>query len=253
MLKKKIAVAAAVLFVFFIATLSVYASYMSHTVSSREGDTIVIRRDFPLTSDLEEMVRESDVVVVGEYTGFASSWNMARNPYNVQEEDTEHYVEGHLFHFTVSELLKGDVENAEIQVNHRFAEKLRIEDSDAIISDDGRILKEATYVDVKEVMNPDPLYIEPETGKTYILFLKQDPVFKNYYGAIEPFSIQFDHNNVAELQTNIKTIKENDFKQDVRFNGKNFTIQNEMVESVNDTISGANMSEIIQKIKNAEI
>ena len=35
------------------------------------------------------MINEADLVVIGEYEGLDSKWNMARNPSNPSEEDKE--------------------------------------------------------------------------------------------------------------------------------------------------------------------
>ena len=40
------------------------------------------------------MVKEADVVAIGNYDGFDSTWNMARNPQDISQEDQENYVEG---------------------------------------------------------------------------------------------------------------------------------------------------------------
>jgi len=232
-----------------------YATFNSHyskLINKNDGSsTVILSKDFPLTSYLNEMIEEADIIVIGEYTSFDSTWNMARNPDNLMENDSENYVEGHLFNFNISQLLKGSINKETIKVNHRFSETIKIEDSDAIIAPDGTIQKEATYVNVEEVTNKDPLYIEPMIGENYMLFLKKDDVFGTYYGAIEPFSIKFNEDDLAELQTNIETINEDNLMYDIKIKEKTFTIKNEIHETVNDTISGMNIDQIIQKVKNA--
>ncbi|UYX53654.1 hypothetical protein M3Y14_05785 [Bacillus thuringiensis] len=84
------------------------------------GDkTILIAKDFPSTSRLEDMVKEADVVAIGNYDGLDSTWNMARNPQDISQEDQENYVEGHLYNFNVKEVLKGDPLQDRMKINYR--------------------------------------------------------------------------------------------------------------------------------------
>ena len=101
------------------------------------------------------MVKEADVVAIGNYDGFDSTWNMARNPQDISQEDQENYVEGHLYNFNVKEVLKGDPLQGRMKINYRYAEQIEIDDSNS------------------KVVNEDPLYIKPEIGKKYMLFLKK--------------------------------------------------------------------------------
>ncbi|MES9704553.1 cardiolipin synthase, partial [Bacillus toyonensis] len=167
-----------------------YSAYNSHFSNiageDKNAETVILSKDFPATSDLNQMINEADLVVIGEYGGLDSKWNMARNPNNPSEEDKENYVEGHLYNFNISETIKGVNENKQIKINHRFAETVKLEDSNAVVAPDGTVTKQATKVTTKEVQNKDPLYIEPKVNKKYMMFLKKDQLFGNYYGAIEP-------------------------------------------------------------------
>ncbi|TKI99165.1 cardiolipin synthase, partial [Bacillus cereus] len=88
-----------------------YSAFNSHFSPVAEEDknteTVILSKDFPATSDLNQMINEADLVVIGEYEGLDSKWNMARNPSNPSEEDKENYVEGHLYNFNISETIKG--------------------------------------------------------------------------------------------------------------------------------------------------
>jgi len=242
-------VAVLLLLVGFI-TFNIHVSNLSNNDT---GDRLVaISYDFPSTSDLNEMISEADIVVIGEYEGFNSKWNMARNPNNLTEEDRENYVEGHLYNFKISEFIKGETENKIIKVNHRFAETVILEDSNEVIASDGTITKKATKVTTKEVENIDPLFIEPKMDTKYMLFLKQDRVFQNYYGAIEPFAITFDERNLATLQTNIDIIDEDSLSTEVKMGAKTFILKNELHETITDTISGLTLGEIVQRVETFE-
>jgi hypothetical protein len=82
-----------------------------------QGLTVNGGQDYPTTSELEEMVQEADVVLIGEYKDLDHTWNMARDPDDFQKEDTENYVEGHIYNFKVDEILKGESVLESLQVN----------------------------------------------------------------------------------------------------------------------------------------
>ena len=97
---------------------------------SSNSETIVLNKTFKTTNHLSEMVEEADVIVLGEYDGLYSKWNMANSSsHEIQNED----VEGHLFSFHVKEILKGDYVKNEILINHRYSENLVLEESNEII------------------------------------------------------------------------------------------------------------------------
>lgn len=62
-------------------------------------------------------------------------------------------------------------------------------------------------------------------NKKYMMFLKKDQLFGNYYGAIEPFAITFDENNKADLQTNIETINESKMSSKAQLAGKTIVLK----------------------------
>lgn len=240
----------AIIFVF--GSYTIFDTYKNNLNNNNNGKEVILSKDYPSTSDLNKMITEADVVVIGEYESFDSKWNMARNPNNIMEEDLENYVEGHLYNFNISELIKGTTNSDKIKINHRFAETITLEESDAVIGSNGIIKKEATKVINKEIENRDPLYIEPTLGNKYMIFLKKDKTFENYYGAIEPFEIMFDENNTAKLQTNIKNINEDNLISEIKVGEKTFVVKNEIHETITDTISGKSLEELVQKVKDTE-
>lgn len=217
--------------------------------NNNQTEVVILSKDFPSTSDLSRMVDESDIVVVGEYTNESTQWNMSRNPINLLEEDTENYTKGILFRFNVSEGIKGDNESKEIIVNHRAAEIIKIEASDEVIDANGVILKEATNVETYEIENEDPLFMKPIVGRKYMLFLKKDNLFKHYYGAIEPFSIIFDENEIGELLTKINIVYNQSPRTVKKYGNHSFIIVNEVKETITDNITGKSLSELIQEVK----
>jgi len=192
------------------------------------------------------MVEEADVIVLGEYDGLYSKWNMANSSsHEIQSED----VEGHLFSFHVKEILKGDYVKNEILINHRYSENLVLEESNEIIDKNGIILKGATKVFTKKVENKDPLYIKPKSEETYIVFLKENNKLGHFYPALEPFMIEFDVRNIAHLKSNLINWDKNKYKFETKVKNKTFYIENDIDSTFKDNISGKKLRDIKDFVK----
>ncbi|HHY1427553.1 TPA: hypothetical protein ACV1G0_002467 [Bacillus cereus] len=213
---------------------------------SSNSETIVLNKTFKTTNHLSEMVEEADVIVLGEYDGFYSKWNMANSSsHEIQNED----VEGHLFSFHVKEILKGDYVKNEILINHRYSENLVLEESNEIIDKNGIILKGATKVFTKKVENKDPLYIKPKSEETYIVFLKENNKLGHFYPALEPFMIEFDLRNIAHLKSNLINWDKNKYKFETKVKNKTFYIENDIDSTIKDNISGKKLRDIKDFVK----
>lgn len=214
---------------------------------SKNDVTMVKHHDFPVARNLAEMTNNSQFVVIGEYKSLDSKWNMLRDPNNAKLESKDGYVEGHLYNFEVSKVLKGDIKDNNILVNHKYLTREVYDENDEIINNEGVIVKEATTSQKYNFDNKDVLYIEPDLGNEYILFLNENSNLGNYYGSIEPFSIKLDKNNNAILQSNLiggNTTNMQNFKTDKN----NVTIINEFEENIIDVISGKSLNELITEI-----
>jgi hypothetical protein len=208
-----------------------------------------IHRDYPVANGLSEMVNSAELIVVGKYMGFESSWNMARNPGNISEEDSERYVEGHLYFFKIDEILKGNAEYDEILVNHKYSESIQATESNAVINEQGIIISEATETNEISFTFIDKLYIEPEIGATYVLFLKYDEDFDDYYGAAEPFIIKID-NDIAHLQSNLVD-SEGEIEQEAIIDGTDRTITvSQYSDHIDDQLSGTDFEYLKDTIIN---
>lgn len=210
-----------------------------------QDQTILVSKDFSLTSSLDDMVNNSDFIAVGNYESLDKIWNMSGVPENEDE-----YVEGHLYNFSVSEVFKGDNINR-IKINHRHSENIPFEitSGDEEISPEGILIKEATTIENFVVENKDPLFIEPNFSKKYIVFLKKGDT-GNYYAAIEPYLIEFDDNEIAELKSNLINLNEQDLSTVTEIDGHEIVIQNDIHENIDDNISGKEYSDIKESIIN---
>ncbi|PGS28748.1 hypothetical protein COC59_03315 [Bacillus cereus] len=236
------------IFPFLIIGKTIWSSIDVAGVSSvsSNSETIVLNKTFKTTNHLSEMVEEADVIVLGEYDGLYSKWNMANSSsHEIQSED----VEGHLFSFHVKEILKGDYVKNEILINHRYSENLVLEESNEIIDKNGIILKGATKVFTKKVENKDPLYIRPKSEETYIVFLKENNKLGHFYPALEPFMIEFDLRNIAHLKSNLINWDKNKYKFETKVKNKTFYIENDIDSTIKDNISGKKLRDIKDFVK----
>lgn len=215
-------------------------------IQSPAARTITRRLDYLIIDDLPEMVHEAELIVVGEYTGLDSTWNMSRNPQNPQEESSETYVEGLLYNFSVHEVLKGELDSDTILVNHRHSETQNLVESNAQINSEGVIIKEATESEEIPLTIADPLFIEPEENAIYILFLRENQRRGHYYGAAEPFSIK-DASGTAQLQSNLIGHTGAFLQTATLENGQTVNIATE-IGAIEDTISGHTFEEVKEAI-----
>jgi hypothetical protein len=135
--------------------------------------------DYPIALDIQGVINEADIVVIGKYEQYDSSWNMARNPDNITKEDPNMYVEGKLYRFTVDKYLKGNGSSS-ILVNKKYKNV------------DGQI---------------DERFIEPNFSEPVVLFLKYEKDYNNYFGAIQPFEFKLI-NNKLQVKTTLQQVKQ---------------------------------------------
>ncbi|SDK88958.1 hypothetical protein [Alkalibacterium thalassium] len=200
-------------------------------LNAKEPIILAISSDFPITEDLNHMETEADIIVKGKYTDFKESWNMSRDDDDLSKENKQAYVEGHIYNFTITEVVSGEAKNSAIQINHHYGRDYYIEeenDSVFIVND---------------------LYKEPEINQEYILFLKYDENFDLYYGAIEPFSIKINKDQTVELYSPLtEEIEHNDTKTLELESGRTITIEQHAEESIEDFIEGETLDTLLNEL-----
>lgn len=244
--KSKICVSLSVMMLLGVFTLaSLYHNSVTDNAIA-EITAISMSYDYPVATNLSQMTDEADLIVIGKYVGLDSIWNMARDPDNVKNEDSENYVEGQLYSFVIDDVLKGDTVTDTILVNHRYSETVKSIESNAKINEEGIIVKAATKSNEITLKVLDPLFIEPDLNSTYILFLLKDQDFGNYYGAIEPFVIKIT-DEIAVLQSNLID-KADNFVQPIDIDGSRTVEVIIDGVSIDDTISGKSFEDIKKAI-----
>lgn len=189
----------------FVCIILLFAALLTCVSCSKEPQftdepfvVIAPQKDYAIAGSVTSMAEQSTYIVVGTYTALDSKWNMMRNPDDPTKEASEDYSEGHLYKFSVEEVLKGSLSESEILVNHEYSETFTFTESNQKV-ENGVITQEATWSVDHKVNIISDLYIAPEIGSSYILFLDKDMY---YYGSCEPFMIKLN-GDTAELCSNI--------------------------------------------------
>ena len=154
-----------------------------------EEVTVSFYADYPTYPSLEQMCDAADIIVTGQYTEYLSSWNMNREASDPSKEDPNTYSEGRLYAFQVDQVLKGQAPEA-ITVNKQYSLGARYYV--------GQVDGEHVYAPYQM---PTPYCIEPEYGRSYILFLSYDPQFDHYFAVGEPWEILLRPDGSAELKS----------------------------------------------------
>lgn len=203
----------------------------------------LIQNDYEIAQSLEQLKEVSDVIVKGKYTKFIDTWNMSRDPVDIQKEDSEYYIEGKNYRFEIEEVIKGNPESSSIIVSmeshSRNSIDLRENDHDQI--------------DIHYYTYTSPLFIEPDIDDEYVLFLDYNNSIENfdyYYGAIEPFSIKIE-NNETVLQSNLISTKTRKQKESTIINvdGIQVNVKQELV-SLNDFVGKINYDQLKELLSN---
>ena len=207
------------------ATAAAQSLDEQHVQSQNEpqAGAVQVHLDYPVAVSLEDMIDAADYIVLGEYTGYRGSWNMARDPTDIRQDDSENTVEGRLYDFRIGQVLKGSVDEETILVNQTWSVRIPILDSDAEFDAEGRVIRESTESRTVPVTVQSSLFIEPEYGCSYLLFLLRDEHFGNYYAAVEPFQIKLE-NGTAVLQSNLLEGTEAPAQTVELENGKKITV-----------------------------
>jgi hypothetical protein len=200
-------------------------------------------------ADLATMIANATVIVIGSYEGFASSWNMARDPSDVRREDSENIVTGFLYHFLVEEVIKGSVTEDRILVNHRFSEEMTITESNSRVSSSGVVIREANFSNTLTFTLNDPLFIEPVVAERHILFIRPAPILGNFFASVEPFQLRINQDESVTLLSNL--LSAGSFEQVVSIDDtRSFVVSISLGgEPMVDMISGMSLSDIRQIIR----
>lgn len=207
----------------------------------KENDSVVakVERDLLVADSLDNMQDKAEVIVRGKYISFDHEWNMARNQENILEEDPNIYVGGKLYNFEITEVLKGTTETSNILVNHRYKEKNEVDLRE----------EDAKEPDIHTYETIDPLFIEPDLGDEYVLFLVKEDTLNYYYAANEPFMMKIQNDDVV-LQSNLifEETRALKAKTEINVDGKKVVVE-ENLPKIENFVGKLKYSELKNKLK----
>lgn len=132
---------------------------------------IIVESDFPAYSDLDTLVDDSVLVVMGQYVeGEPEIVNTAKDADNPSVESDEVYAECHVFNFNVQEIIKGECDDSTIRVGLSYG------------------IRPAGFTDlaVKDT------YLEPTFTDYKVLFLVYSDADGFYYPTSQPYQLHTD-------------------------------------------------------------
>lgn len=199
---------------------------------SVEHKQIKVSPDYVVAENLEEMVENSETIVIGTFQKYKHSYNAERDPKNEQQESKESYSETKVYAFTVEESLKGKTNESTIEVSIPYTRELT-----GLKDEQGKELR---------FKIPSIGHVQPKLGKKYVLFLMKNEKANTYHAPFTPYMIEIEKNNKVVLtkpQSHVETsFKTSEYNQ--------YDISVEGIDIQNDQISGKNLSELKREMKN---
>ena len=135
----------------------------------------------PSYDKLEYMYYSSSHIIIGNYSGYESSWNSIRNPANPLEEMEEEYLEAQIYDFYVRTAIKGELESDTIRITIPYRWRFTHNNN--------------------EIFADDPYFIEPDPKETVMLFLNYNELFDLYAAACVPSTIMIDEDEITHLKS----------------------------------------------------
>ncbi|UYX53655.1 hypothetical protein M3Y14_05790 [Bacillus thuringiensis] len=74
--------------------------------------------------------------------------------------------------------------------------------------------------------------------------MKKDENMNHYFGAVEPFAIMFDENDIAYLQSNLLHVDEERLSVKKKQDNQTYILKNQVDSKITDTISNKNIGEL---------
>ncbi len=201
----------------------------------KEEQGIAINIDAMLAENVDQMVKETPLIVVGSFERLIKHYNAAYDPKDPTKEAKNSVGERKLFDFRVDKVLKGSISSKVIQVSqpYRFS------------------VTDLTEEQVKARVGlvKDPYYFEPEQGKRYVLFLRKaenpPPSSQDYYGSfvIHVFSVSDDQKlSVVKPDPRLS-------KQKVSIDGKTYEVEIHTSLDPPEGVDGLTLEQLETKIK----
>ena len=177
-------------------------------------NTATIRTEFDreLAYSTDDLINSSDYIVEGYFKNSQPiEWNMARNTSNIQEEDKNNYIKGHVYDFKIKKVIRGNIEEENIPINLTYSYQFNTQSNNDIILDE--------------------FYEKPETEKEVVLFLKKDAdLYGYYYPATNPYKY-------VATKSGYKISLPKQIKNSYNFINETFSFNGLKVEFKNDSLN----------------
>jgi len=236
------------------------SEYPSEQNPMPEGDFVIMTSsDFPYRQNLSAMITGAEYIVVGSFQEFVTSFNNARERFEIELPSAEHHHEGRVYQFRVDAVLKGDLVEDIIHINLPHFRLRQGSINNAVISSTGSLLQEATEFDPYSVEILNPRFMEPVIGETIILFLNYNPLARDYvdlaaYPQInglfrpsgEPYVIILNADGYVQLKSNLLNPEKAQPQIFESEGGRTIIVHSDISDIVlEDTISGLSLGELL--------
>mgnify|MGYP001456938655 CR=1 FL=1 len=200
--------------------------------ATEEPKQIKVSPDYAVATDISEMVKNAETIVIGTFQEYKHSYNAERNPKNEHEESKEAYSETKVYSFNVEKSLKGDVtESSSIQVSIPYTKELT-----GLRDEQGKELR---------FRIPSIGHVQPTLGKRYVLFLMKNERTNSYQAPFTPYMIEIQNDNKVVLQKPQEKVQTS-----FRSSNNQYQISVEGVHLEKDEISGKDLNVLINEVKN---
>jgi len=237
-----------------------YSGVLDNQSQEERVHIITSRGEFLPISDLDIIIEQAEVVVIGSFTKFVTSFNSDRRIDDSTLPSSGRHSEGRVYSFQVDEVLKGDISQNEISPNVINIIRLHFERMqgylDNAVIDGGWVIEPPTEFDPYSIDVIYHSWMESVMGETVMLFLRftdtahyVEGIGPTYASWNEPWKVAFDPNGVAELRSNL-LIPFEERQPQVFYSEGGQRIEHwwSGVDVIEDTISGIPLEEIVTTI-----
>lgn len=192
---------------------------------------IQVGTDYHVVTHLPEMVKKSELVVIGKFGPYLQSYNSDRDIQNPAKPSKHSYSESKIYQFQIREILKGNTDSSTLRVSIPYSKEIA-----GLTDEKGNPLK----VRVKDVLS-----INPDPQKEYVLFLNKHRYMEAYIAPFYPNIIEVQSNQQVQLKKpspkTHETVKSK--------SNETYEVYVEGIQITNDPISGKDLDEIKQTIQ----
>lgn len=186
--------------------------------------------------NIEQMARESELVVVGHFEEKIDELNLYRDATNIVNESKDEYAEAYVYPFVVDDIIAGTIDEETLHVALSYSEELEYTDKN------GK-KRNITFI--------DELYKEPAFNERYVLFLTENKTLETYFVPFHPYRLLIKADDSVEVDSVLVSKQKNKWENEVvRLEETKEELHiRQHNDEISDFISGEKLTEIKRKIK----